>query len=184
MPAPASGAEWQDVESTLKRIPDAVHQLRREARSVWTDARPVTVDATIHRAEDGRTFVLGVETIFVTNRGIVDGRWIANDDELPEVHLERREYQVPNAQRNAWEKDFGILRKFDWSHLAGDWLDGCALPRPDLLGAGETLHFKLEVARRTPVLVMRYSEGAAACRVDDRGTIYPFADDAGPLDSP
>ena len=179
---PAAGAEWQDVEGTLQRIPDAVHQLRREARYVWADARPARVNATIRRGEDGRTFELAVETTFVTNRGIVDGRWTAIGDELPEVHLERREYQVPNAQRNSWEKDFGILRKFDWSHLAGDWLDGCALPRPDLLSPGDALFFKLEVMRRTPVLVMRWSEGHAACQVDDRGTIYPFTDEENPLD--
>ena len=181
---PAAGAEWQDVEGTLKRIPDAVHQLRREARSVWADARPVTVDASIRRGEDGRSFKLVVETTFVTNRGVVDGRWIAVGDALPEVHLERREYQAPNAQRTAWERDFGVLRKFDWSHLAGDWLDGCALPRPDMLSPGDALFFKLEVARRTPVLVMRWSEGVAACPVDDRGTIYPFTDDEDLRDPP
>ena len=50
----------------------------------------------------------------------------------------------------------------------------CGLPRPDDLSRGEALHFQLEASRRTPVLVMRYTEGDAACRIDDRGTVYPF----------
>ncbi len=171
---PARGAEWMDVEGALDRVSDAVFELRREARTVWSDARSVEMRAAIRRLEDGQPLQVRVDEVFVTRQGIVDGSWVARGDDLPQVTLRRREQAVANGQRREWERDFGVLRKFDWTHLCGDWLDVCGLPRPDMLSAGEEIALQLEAMRRIPVLVLRYSTGDAACRIDDLGTTHPY----------
>jgi len=166
---PASAADGDE----LAEVPTVLQDLKREARKVWTDARPVEVAVRFEREAGGLRTV--AEMTFVTSSGVVDGVWEGLDDELPTVRLARREEETPQAVRNRWERRFGVIRRFDWNHCVDEWATICGLPRPEELGVGETLYLELEAAKRTPVLVLRHSEGEAACGVDDRGTIYPFS---------
>ena len=117
---------------------------------------------------------VGVEATFVTGTGIVEGRWVGDGDELPHISHKKRKDPVPMNVRHRWEREFGILRKFDWTHLSGEWLTHCGLPRAETLVSGQSIHMKLEAGRRVPLLVLRHSEGLEACVVDDQGTIHPF----------
>lgn len=168
----AAGA--QDYDDPAQTVGAAVQELRVEARRVWSDARAVVIVAWIEVPSDGGPRRVGVEMTFVTGKGIVDGRWLGEGDALPTLSLKRRSDPVPMEVRHRWEREFGILRKFDWTHLSSEWLGHCNLPRAQALGPGESVHMKLEAGPRVPLLVMRHSGGFEACVVDDRGTIHPF----------
>jgi len=173
LPIPQAGAQ-----ELLPEVPEAIQKLRRHAQRVWTDARAVVVRVHMERAGEADPVSLGLDMTFVTSRGVVDGALMARGDELPEVSLRKREKEVPVPEINAWDRDFNILRKFDWSHLSSEWLDRCGFPRPENLPAGTSLHMQLERMKRLPVLVLRYSEGNEVCRVDDRGTVvYLFEEE-------
>lgn len=174
----------QEADATAE-VRDMLQRLKREARLVWTDARPVVAEVTFEQRDKGlqATAVM----VFVTSAGIVDGMLVTLGDELPAVHLERRKVGTPQAERVHWERRFSVIRKFEWHHCSGEWLDVCDLPRPEQLGTGEMLHLSLEAHGRTPVVLMRHSAGDAACRVDSRGTVHPFfpeTDGAGEEGSP
>lgn len=172
---PATGAGAQEL---LAEVPEAVQKLRRHAQRVWTDARPVVVRTRIERSEEADLTTLGVDMVFVTNRGVVDGALVARGDAMPELSVRKREGEILVPALNAWERDFNVLRKFDWTHLTGEWLDRCGFPRPEDLPPGTSLHMQLERMKRLPVLVMRYSEGDEVCHVDDRGTVvYLFEEE-------
>ena len=167
-PAQAQGGDPAQI------VGAAVQELRVEARRVWSDARAVAIVAWIEYPTGADAVRVGVEETFVTGKGIVEGRWVGEGDELPHIKLERREDAVPMRMRQRWEREFGILRKFDWTHLSGEWLTHCGLPRAETLEPGQSVHLKLEAGRHLPLLVMRHSEGLEACVVDDQGTIHPF----------
>ena len=164
----------QAGEDPVQTVGEAVQELRVEARRVWSDARAVVIVAWIEVPSNGDPRRVGVEMTLVTSKGIVDGRWLGEGDALPTLSLKRRSDPVPMAVRHRWEREFGILRKIDWTHVSSEWLGHCGLPRAQSLEPGQSVHMKLEAGPRVPLLVLRHSEGYEACVVDDRGTIHPF----------
>jgi hypothetical protein len=174
----------QEADATAG-VRDMLQRLKREARLVWTDARPVVAEVTFAQRDEGLQATAAM--VFVTSAGIVDGTLVTLGDELPTVHLERRKEGTPQVERVRWERRFSVIRKFEWHHCNGEWVDVCDLPRPEKLRVGETLQLSLDAHGRIPVVLMRHSAGDAACRVDSRGTIYPFfpeAEDAGEGETP
>ncbi len=165
-PAAGSGRD------AMAEIPSILEDLERETHTVWTDARPMVIAVTIARREAGLETT--AEITFVSHAGVIDATMVVLGDELPTTHLQRREEDTPQSERARWEQQFAVLRKFRWHHCNGEWLEICALPRPEDLGVGEALYLTLEVERRTPLLILRHSEGDAACRLDRRGTVHPF----------
>jgi hypothetical protein len=159
-------------EDLLARVHPMILKLKRHARRVWSEARPVSVVAWVQQPDVGDGPIVGVEIVFVTHGGIADGRLVARGDELPTVDLARRTEEVPMARRNSWEYGYNVLRKFDWSHLGDEWMDRCEMPRSSHLEPGDSLYLQLERERRIPVLVVRYSQGNEVCRIDDRGNVY------------
>ncbi len=172
LPAAADPA-WAE-DDVMSRIPGAAETLRSRARKVWTDARPVAMGAWIEH--DGTDYSVGVEMTFITTRGIVDGTYEARGDAMPTITLTLREGSVAVSQRNAWEKGFGVLRKFRWGNLSDEWLERCAVPRPVEMPADSSLHMHLEILRRVPVLVLRYSEADEVCSVDDTGIVVSMGE--------
>ena len=166
------------AQELLRDVPEAIQKLRRQTQRVWTDARPVVVRVRLESPAEDDVMTLGVDMTFITGRGVVDGALVARGDAIPELTVRKRDGEIPVPELNAWERDFNVLRKFDWSHLTGEWLDRCGFPRPEALPAGTSLHMQLERMRRLPVLVLRYSEGDEVCHVDDRGTVvYLFEEE-------
>ncbi len=172
--AGASRGRAQAVTDPVQQVGAAVQELRVEARRVWSDARAVVIVAWIEFPTGFEALRVGVEATFVTGTGIVEGRWTGDGDELPHISLKKRSDPVPMNIRHRWEREFGVLRKFDWSHLSGEWLTHCGLARAENLELGQSIHMKLEAGRRVPLLVLRHSEGLEACMVDDQGTTHPF----------
>jgi len=178
LPAPARSETPLAAEDQMARVYPMILKLKRHARSVWSEARPVSVVAWVQQPTGDDGPIVGVEIVFVTHGGIADGRLVARGDDLPTVSLARRTEEVPMAQRNAWEYGYNVLRKFDWSHLGDEWMDRCEFPRSAHLQPGTSLYMQLERERRLPVLVVRFSDGDEVCRIDDRGTVYPFEEEA------
>lgn len=178
LPAPAVAEPPPATEDLLERVHPMILKLKRHARRVWSEARPVSVVAWVQQPDAVDGPIVGVEIIFVTHGGIADGRLVARGDELPTVSLARRTEEVPMAQRNAWEVGYNVLRKFDWSHLGDEWMDRCEMPRSSELQSGDSLYLQLERERRVPVLVVRYSQGDEVCRIDDRGNVYASEENA------
>jgi len=174
LPAPAIADTPAGTEDHIARVYPMILKLKRHARRVWSEARPVSVAAWVQQPEGDGGIIVGVEIIFVTHGGIADGRLVARGDELPTVSLARRTEDVPLSQRNTWEFGYNVLRKFDWSRLGDEWMDRCELPRSSEIEPGSSLYMQLERERRMPVLVVRYSHGDEVCRIDDRGTVYAF----------
>jgi hypothetical protein len=174
-PAPSVSADpVLASDDVMSRIPEAADTLGFRARQVWTDARPVAMGAWIEH--DGSSYVVGVEMTFITSRGIVDGLFEARGDDMPHIAMILREGSVAVSQRNSWEKGFGVLRKFRWNNLSDEWLDRCAVPRPVDMPADSSLHMHLEILRRVPVLVLRYSEADEVCSVDDSGIVVSMGE--------
>lgn len=172
LPVSAGAQSSPSSEDLLSRVYPMILKLKRHARRVWSEARPVSVVAWVQQPDVGDGPIVAVEIVFVTHGGIADGRLMARGDELPTVDLARRTEEVPMTQRNSWEYGYNVLRKFDWSRLGEEWMDRCGMPRSSTLEPGDALYLQLERERRIPVLVVRYSQGNEVCRIDDRGNVH------------